>query len=93
MEDDVIDSNNTDYVMQRIRQLYLQDSTVTLVLIGKCTWARRFGDVPEAVESQRQLMVVILCHLRAYVKLLYFGLESTEKCGHVLVSADAMEAA
>lgn len=44
MEGDIIDSNNTDYVMQRIRQLYLQDSTVTLVLIGKCTWARRFID-------------------------------------------------
>lgn len=44
MEQDIIDSDNTDYVMQRIRQLYLQDSTVTIVLIGKCTWARRFVD-------------------------------------------------
>lgn len=44
MEEDIIDSDNTDYVMQRIRQLYLQDSTVTIVLIGKCTWARRFVD-------------------------------------------------
>ena len=44
MEDDIIDSTNTDYVMQRIRSLYLEDSTVTIVLIGKCTWARRFVD-------------------------------------------------
>lgn len=44
MEDDIINSNNTDYVMKRIRELYLKDSTVTLVLIGKCTWARRFVD-------------------------------------------------
>jgi len=44
MEDDIIDSNDTDYVMRRIRELYLQDSTVTIVLIGKCTWARRFVD-------------------------------------------------
>ncbi len=44
MEEDIIDSDNTDYVMQRIRTLYLQDSTVTIVLIGKCTWARRFVD-------------------------------------------------
>jgi hypothetical protein len=44
MEEDIIDSNDTDYVMRRIRELYLQDSTVTLVLIGKCTWARRFVD-------------------------------------------------
>lgn len=44
MEEDIINSDNTDYVMQRIRQLYLQDSTVTIVLVGKCTWARRFVD-------------------------------------------------
>ncbi len=44
MEDDIIDSTNTDYVMQRIRSLYLKDSTVTIVLIGKCTWARRSVD-------------------------------------------------
>jgi hypothetical protein len=44
MEEDIIDSNDTDYVMRRIRELYLQDSTVTLVLIGRCTWARRFVD-------------------------------------------------
>ena len=35
MEEDIIESDNTDYVMRRIRELYLQDSTVTLVLIGK----------------------------------------------------------
>lgn len=44
MEQDIIDSTNTDYVMQRIRELYLKDSTVTIVLIGKCTWARRYVD-------------------------------------------------
>lgn len=44
MEDDIIDSENTDYVMRRIRELYLQDSTVTIVLIGRCTWARKFID-------------------------------------------------
>lgn len=44
MVDDIIDSTNTDYVMRRIRELYLQDSTVTIVLIGRCTWARRFVD-------------------------------------------------
>ena len=44
MEKDIIDSNDTDYVMKRIRELYLKDSTVTIVLIGKCTWARRYVD-------------------------------------------------
>ena len=44
MVQDVIDSTDTDYVMRRIRQLYLKDSTVTIVLIGKCTWARRYVD-------------------------------------------------
>ncbi len=44
MEEDIIDSGDVDYVMRRIRELYLKDSTVTIVLIGRCTWARRFVD-------------------------------------------------
>lgn len=41
---EVIDSTDTEYVLRRIRQLYLRDSTVTVVLIGRCTWSRRFVD-------------------------------------------------
>src|SRR5437764_10406841 len=44
MADDIINSTNSDYVMQRIGSLYLKDSTVTVVLIGRCTWARRYVD-------------------------------------------------
>ncbi len=44
MEQDIIDSTDTGYVMRRIRESYLKDSTVTIVLIGKCTWARRYID-------------------------------------------------
>lgn len=44
MEQDIIDSSDTDYVMRRIRELYLKDSTVTIVLIGNCTLARRYVD-------------------------------------------------
>jgi hypothetical protein len=44
MAEEVVNSNDTDYVMRRIRELYLKDSTVTVVLIGKCTWARRYID-------------------------------------------------
>lgn len=43
-EDDFIHSDDTDYVMRRIRELYLTDSTVTIVLVGKCTWARKYVD-------------------------------------------------
>ena len=43
-DDDFIDSSDTDYVMRRIRELYLTDSTVTIVLIGRCTWARKYVD-------------------------------------------------
>jgi len=42
--EDIVDSDDTTYVMRRIREQYLQDSTVTIVLIGKCTWARRYVD-------------------------------------------------
>lgn len=44
MADDIIDSSDTNYVMRKIRENYLRDSTVTLVLIGKNTWARRYVD-------------------------------------------------
>lgn len=42
--DDFINSTNTEYVMQRIRGKYLQDSTVTIVLLGACTHSRRYID-------------------------------------------------
>ncbi len=43
-EDDFIGSGDEDYVMRRIRELYLTDSTVTIVLTGKCTKARKYVD-------------------------------------------------
>lgn len=43
-EDDFIDSTDIDYVLARIREKYLTDSTVTIVMIGACTWARRYVD-------------------------------------------------
>lgn len=44
MAEDIIDSDDTDYVMRRIREVYLKGSTVTLVMLGRCTWARRYVD-------------------------------------------------
>ena len=42
--EELIDSDDDDYVMRRIREKYLSDSTVTLVFIGKDTWSRMFVD-------------------------------------------------
>lgn len=42
--DDFINSTNPDYVMSQIRHKYLQDSTVTIVLVGSCTHSRRYVD-------------------------------------------------
>ncbi|WP_082181255.1 TIR domain-containing protein [Actinomyces timonensis] len=44
MSGDIIDSNDNDYIMRRIREKYLRDTTVTIVLIGKETWGRKFVD-------------------------------------------------
>lgn len=44
MAGDVINSTNADYIKQRIRDLYLRDSSVTLVLVGAETWGRRYVD-------------------------------------------------
>lgn len=42
--EDFVNSDNPEYVMQRIRDGYLGDSTVTVVLIGACTHSRRYVD-------------------------------------------------
>lgn len=44
MVGDVINSDNDDYIMRRIRELYLRDTTVTIVLVGRKTWTRKFVD-------------------------------------------------
>jgi len=43
-EDDFIDSNDTDYVLRRIREKYITGTSATIALIGQCTWARRYVD-------------------------------------------------
>lgn len=52
--DDFIQSTDTDYVMRRIREKYLEDSTVTIVLIGSCSHGRRYIDW-EIKSSLRQV--------------------------------------
>lgn len=42
--DPFINSTDEDYVKRVIREKYLTDSTVTIVLLGRCTWTRRFVD-------------------------------------------------
>ena len=42
--DELIQSENDDYVMRRIREDHIQDSTVTLLFVGKNTWTRKFVD-------------------------------------------------
>lgn len=42
--DDFINSTDPDYVMKKTREKYLQDTTVTIVLIGRCTHSRRYVD-------------------------------------------------
>lgn len=39
-----INSGDSDYVMQKIREDYIAGTSCTVVLIGKCTWARRYID-------------------------------------------------
>ena len=39
-----LSSSDTDYVMSQIRDKYLQDTTVTIVLVGSCTHSRRYVD-------------------------------------------------
>jgi hypothetical protein len=43
-DDDFVDSDDTDYIMDQIRERYLGPTTVTIVLVGSCTWSRKFVD-------------------------------------------------
>ncbi len=43
-DDDFINSNNTEYILRRIREKYIAGTAVTIALIGKCTWARKYVD-------------------------------------------------
>ena len=44
MSGDIINSTNEAYIKSRIRELYLRDTSVTIVLIGRNTWSRKFVD-------------------------------------------------
>jgi len=39
-----IESGDSDYVMRQIREKKIAGTSCTVVLIGKCTWARRYID-------------------------------------------------
>jgi hypothetical protein len=41
---DRINSQNTDYVMDQIRERCIDDSSVQIVLLGRCTHSRRYID-------------------------------------------------
>ncbi|MFA4849622.1 MAG: TIR domain-containing protein [Methanoregula sp.] len=43
-EGDIDPNANTEYIRQKIRDEYLRDSTVTVVLIGKQSWQRKHVD-------------------------------------------------
>jgi hypothetical protein len=43
-DDNFINSDDKDYVLRRIREKYLADSTVTIVMVGRCTWERKYVD-------------------------------------------------
>jgi len=43
-DDPWINSDDDDYIKEQISGKYMSDSTVTILLVGKCTWARQFVD-------------------------------------------------
>lgn len=44
MSGDIINSTNSEYIMRRIREEYLADTSVTIVMIGLETWGRKYVD-------------------------------------------------
>ncbi len=42
--DDYVDSDDTDYVLRRIREKYIRGTSATITLIGECSWTRKYVD-------------------------------------------------
>lgn len=57
-----IDSDNVNYVMQRIRDTCITGSSCTLVLVGQDTWGRKYVDweIKATLEKQHGLIGVRL---------------------------------
>ena len=44
MPEEIVNSGDDDYVIGQIRQRFIGDSTVSIVMVGQCTWSRKFID-------------------------------------------------
>ena len=67
-----IHSGDSDYVMRQIREKKIAGTSCTVVLIGKCTWARRYIDWEIAATLRNNaddprggLIAVQYCHRRS----------------------------
>lgn len=66
-DDNLINSCNPEYVMRRIREEYIADSTVTIILVGPCTHGRRYidweikGSLKRAADGMPNGLLAIQC--------------------------------
>jgi len=58
----VIDSEDVDYVMRRIREQYISGTSCTIVLVGRDTWGRKYVDweIKATLEKKHGLIGVQL---------------------------------
>jgi hypothetical protein len=72
---DRINSQNTDYVMDQIRERCIDDSSVQIVLIGSCTHSRRYIDweIKRSLRAGKGLLgILIPTHERAHLPERFF---------------------
>lgn len=87
--DDIIDSDDPEYVMVQIRKRYLQDSSVTIVLFGSCTHSRRYVDweikssLRQSKESLPNGLIGIVLPSRGTSAYLASRFEDNWTSGHV----------
>ena len=43
-EDDFVNSTDPEYIISQIRKRYIQDTSVTIVVVGQCTHSRKYVD-------------------------------------------------
>lgn len=60
--DRLIDSDDPDYVMRRIREKYITGTSITIVLCGSETWKRKYVDweIYATLDKQHALLGIVL---------------------------------
>lgn len=83
-----IDSRNSDYIMDQVRERCIVEASVQIVLIGQCTHSRRYIDweIKRSLAAGNGLLGIILPpHLGAYLPERFYANWSEDGSGYAIL--------